>query len=576
MIAGLLRRDPSVRSLTRLLPASALTASVLMGMFAWLGAMQHRPVSMGQQVAVIWLGATLFLLLGGGRTRCAALDLTLPLSPRRLWLAHVLAVILGGMAVMACSAGFVLLHNWVVWRLSERWTVIEPGGVVLAVHLAAGLILAVALSQSPTPGQQKIALALGLRTYRSLPTAFTVLPRGAARRRPGTAARGVTPTALQDSSADWAAMAHPARRGLAYQWRLHTTIFWFLAKKPVAYVVVLPFYLMMGAFLGWGWVGEYRGRFAWILITAYMLFLAFGAPLNRVGLIDALPISRRRILAVLLLPGTLMVASGYAVGRVGLVIGDNRSELVTYRKDQECCHYLYVPARCLKLALDGRAPENGSPWGETHPAYTQPLFRGSRAVLYSPYHTPPGSSIEFVALQISRATAAVYGRAVPPEEIRERYLEVDADGHVGLKTAGLTLRHDYPDLEAPPEGPVFPVVFLIVGLVTLLSGRVYLEFFRAGIKEWVRKTVFITILVALLGLHVAQFIALVSGLTRVWVVSGFMHIVVKQAADALPGGAIAVWAICGLVLAGCYLLVQRRFERIDVVAVRPSAAGCAI
>ena len=73
--------------------------------------------------------------------------------------------------------------------------------------------------------------------------------------------------------------------------------------------------------------------------------------------------------------------------------------------------------------------------------------------------------------------------AIPPATIEWRYL----DGSVVPRGDGLTLRHDYPDLE-PASGPMFPTLFALAVVPFLLLVALLLRGYRAGIPESVSYT----------------------------------------------------------------------------------------
>ena len=111
----------------------------------------------------------------------------------------------------------------------------------------------------------------------------------------------------------------------------------------------------------------------------YYLLLAFVGPsMNQFHQLDPLPISRRLLFAVLTLPGLLALIASYGAGRIGVALVERPTELVEYRIDERG-QYVWVPERFLEVAWGGETPILDAPWGESHPAWSLPLFRGSRA-----------------------------------------------------------------------------------------------------------------------------------------------------------------------------------------------------
>ena len=274
---------------------------------------------------------------------------------------------------------------------------------------------------------------------------------------------------------------------------------------------------------------------------------------------------RRRLFAFVTLPVLFLLCLGYGGGWLMAAWEEEPKELIEYRKES-CCHSLYVPYGVCEIAWDGQPAENGSPWGETHPAWEAPLYNGSRAVLYSPYSTPADGSVEFVAHQISRATGAIYGHTIPLDEIIDRYLEVDEEGRVSAAPGGLTLERDHPGLRPSLIGPEFPLLILASSVLWLVLLAIYLRTFRTGISDWIRMAVFIGILVVTLGVHVGQFVLAMSGQVKLSVMAGFMQILVRTLTDAVPGGAVTIWIASGLLFLVAYLAVESGFKRMEAVS----------
>jgi len=172
-------------------------------------------------------------------------------------------------------------------------------------------------------------------------------------------------------------------------------------------------------------------QLTYVILTAYMLFSYIWAPMSQLYLIDALPIRRRHLFALITLPSFVALLLGYGAGRVGFSFVDSGRPLIAYDRTEwprlcppnRATHpLLRVPGEFCRIAWDGRPPDITAPWGESHAALNFPVFKGSRAVVYSPFHTPEGCSQDFAAWQIGRAVEAVYGKSLPLGEVKERYL----------------------------------------------------------------------------------------------------------------------------------------------------------
>ena len=189
---------------------------------------------------------------------------------------------------------------------------------------------------------------------------------------------------------------------------------------------------------------------------------------------------------------------------------------------------------------------------------------GCRARIFSPYHTPIGSSLDYVAFQISRATGALYEEAIAPEVIQGRYLDVDEEGKVVLRGEALTLRADFPHLKPRSIGPYFPVLLMLVSVPYALLVTAYLRSFRATISDGTRKAILFGMMFAVLALHIAQYVLFMTGITEDWIITGTFEILLRNATDSLYGGALSIWVVCGLVIYAAYRVAESQFRRIEV------------
>lgn len=600
-----LRQDPAIRILPRWLPIAAFNTTLMLGVVMAAGRSEQQTFLsepfwiFAAWATCFWTAVAIFLCSPGFRERCSPFALTMPVSPRVLWLLHLAAVILSGAAVLATAGALVAAIGSLRGLIPERAPLFDPDVTRLVVHLTTGLVFAATLLQSRRPGLHKIpadrrfvaflaativgvlvlvvmlgerpiwvgvvplavAIAIGARTYRALPSAFALVPREAA-----VSDRGAEIAGEGGNIEAWlgtAEMSRPA--GSPRPWLLYSTIYQCLAKKPWGMLLAVPFLIFFGMILGGGILDETEDlRYSHIVMGAYILF-AFTAPLmGRVVQLDHMPISRRRLFSLITIPALALLCLGYGGGGLLAAWKSERKELIEYRKE-DCCHYLYVPIEACRIAWDGRPPDNGSPWGETHAAWKVPLYRGSRAVLYSPYSTPADASIEFVAHQISRATEAVYGRRVPAEEIIDRYLETDESGRVSAVAAGLTLRRDHPDLKPRFAAPEFPLLIVVSSGLWLLLLVIYLRTLRASISDATRKVVYVGILVLILGAHISQFILAMAGHVKLWVMAGFMQVMIRALAESLPGGSVTIWIASLAAFTVAYLAAESRFGRMEAI-----------
>jgi len=562
--------------------ASGLNTAAVMGMIYWRVA-AGRP-SFPPLVAAVaaWIGLAAYLAFGGTRTRCGPFEMSLPAPSRRLWLLSLVAPLAGGLVIIAFSFGVIALHRAVVTRVD-----VEIGGWALASLLVVGLFLATLLLQAPRPSLARIpvtvgqvvwtivvlvgmpfllalaasagwpgiallavlAAALAVWSYRSVPPAYTLAP-------------------LEPSPAAGAASPAPLSEGGASRWVLPRTILRGVSAGAKELLAV-PFVLLFAVILGGALLVDENLRelrYLYLPMTTYMLYSMIGPRLCSLHQLDFLPISRRKMTAVLIVPYLLLVCIGYAAGEFLSSGVRSRLEYVDFSKD-DLGYHVTVPLRVYALAPGGEVPDVEAPWGESHPAESlRPMEHGG-AILYSPYSAPPGSSARFVALQISRAAEAVYGVTIPPDVVEQRYLVTLPDGGVEPRGEGLTLRRDYPGLK-PRSGPMSPVLLTLTVVPWLLLVALLLRGYRAGVPEWVRQSIVWGALFLLLIFAIGSSIGSMFRLFHAWAVRALIEIPVMLWGST-TAGTLAVWIACAALVAGAYLVVQRQFLRMEI-PTRPS------
>jgi len=623
----LVRRDATVRMLPKWLLVGALAASALEGVRT-LQRLKSGPAA-GQTEAdllflifLLWVPLACYLMFGKTNQRCGRFDLTLPLTAKRLWLTHLIAVISSGIAMLAIAAGVVSLRDKLVASIPGNIPVPDSGVGPLVAPFLSGLILASVVLQAPAPTLHRIrasrwsmaysaataigllalvvtlsllplaltlvpliaALVLGWRTLRSLPEGFTLVPRGPEEPRlridspQGDGAAEVGP------SRDWPSVRSDRRRGLAREWFLLRIMFGLFLRgiapgqllKIPANVISAPILFFWGIVLSGILFGDEDIWFFFLLITVYMLLAFLAAPMAQLHLLDPLPLSRRRLFAMLALSGLLTMWAGYGAGRLWMIEKREPSSAVEFTTERSRLvpplptesGMIRVPIEYLEIAWSGHPPETRSPWGESHAPWSVPLFRGSRAVLYSPFSTPDESSPGFVALQLGRAIETVYGVSVPPEQIRDRVLETGESGEIVATPEALAELLPAADTHRRSTGSIFPLLFTAVGLLWLLVFWTYLKTFRSDKSEAARKWAFFGMLGLLLGLHLLQTASIILGFARVWVAAGVPKILLRHVGESIPGGQAVVWILCLIVLVTGYRMVESRFRRIEVPVPR--------
>jgi hypothetical protein len=600
----LIRENPALRSLPRWLIICTVSAIFILNVIAFMvakGAILDHVVL----TVLTWLALSMYLVLGEVGTRCTPFDMALPIPSRRLWVSHVIAVTSAAITLFVVLVGLIFGAGFLLARAKGTWSLPVDTLGVAAFRIIAGLILAVAVLQAPKPALQRIprsrgnrlrsvivvlgtlllimvldrlpaaavviplvlAAVLATRTYRAVPEAFAL-----------TTEDGAAVPLGGYREDDWiggAGRVSDPPAGLRSLWLTFRTIHRLLSKKRAGYWVGLPFVALFGALLS-GIDETYHSdsfRFAYVPMGAYVLLAFTGLLVNKVHLLDGWPLSPRRLFAIMIAPSMLFLLLGYGAGRLAKPIMESRSErlelieLFKHRKDG--LYYTHVPFRFHSVAWVGEPPPNTSSWGESHAPWRKPLVKGSFIKLYSPYSTGPEASVDFAALQISRATEAIYGTAIPPDEIKARYLTESAEGKVLPKTERLTIQRDYPELRARKSGgPMFPVIISLVFVLWALSYAVVLGAYRAGVASRRRKWTFWGVMAFLLvGLWVGQFVAAVTGLVDPNVVSAFMMIVLGQLGESLLG-TVVTYGVCAALAVWSYRFALSRLKKIDVLVER--------
>ena len=513
----LFRRDSSMRFVGRWLFVGPAFTVAILGVVAGArlagGAGPEKSlVDVALTLLAIWLPTAAYLGVASGERRCSRFDMGLPVSSSDLWIAHGLAMACSGLVVLAVTAGATWALGWVAGHWVDEIPVAFAQGVVpLALRVAAVSLLSVAISQSVSPSLERIpsgrklawsiiglagvlygllvvlavlplavslvpvvaAGALGRRTLRGLPGTMVVAPLEPTAPR-GLGRRGVAPALSGEQAPDWGVVRRRGRAGRV--WSSVTTISRSTTKMPLAPVLAVPLLVVAGYAMAGAFGGAIRGddtiRFSLLFITSYVLLSFGGLPPRRLYLFDPIPLSRRFIFAVIYLPLVLLLGLGYGAGRIVADRAENARELISYF-ERDDHHYMPVPLRNGGIALDGRPPAATSAWGESHDVWSREVWSGRSGVVYSRFSTPPGSSREFVALQISRAVKDIYGEEFSPEEVSARYLAIDAAGRVVPVGSELTLKSDHPEWSVRPHGSVFPVMMLVVCGLWLLALSAY-------------------------------------------------------------------------------------------------------
>lgn len=597
----LIRRDATVRMLLKWIILTPLVAMQVVGVrSAYLLESGGTPF-LGSPLAetalwivIVWIPLAVFAAISGATERTSHLHLALPLAARRLWSAHLVSLLLSGLALLAATLVVMALP-----KLGLDWWLHDPGPVEgapdllgMAPRLAAGFVLAVVLLQTLDPLLYRTrvatrhvllsiavlvgtlamilvlsvlpvvfalvplvaAYALGRRVYRTLPAVFSLVPREA------EADAGRDAEVGQCAWAEARARTGPARYWMQWKVALRS-----LAKGPRKRVAVYPFLVFLGMILGGVWLGGDVLRYYALFTIVFLLVLFSGQSMVGLYSLDSLRISRRRLFACLIMPGLLMLCLGYGTGRFVREAKTRHTSLVSFWCDKEtegCC--IRIPVSFCEIAWDGNPPDNAASWGESYEGWREPIWRGSRPVIYGNFCAGPDNSKEFVALQYSRAIQAVYGTTISLGEISERYLRVDEIGRVVPVDAESSIPEDYPEWRPVSRGPVFPVAILAVSLSWFLLLSLFMRTVRAGTSERARTAALWGLALIPLAMYILAVALTIAKILQPCVVPILVEMLTRYLGKAVPGGAPTVWVICGVLFAGAFWLAEKQFEQIEV------------
>jgi len=591
VISTLVRENPAVRALGKWVIFTFVTGALCLNFVTF--AMFHSGRNVlgwppGVWFTLLgWVPVSLYLVFGKVGMRCSSFDMTLPLPARRVWLAHMIAVALGGLVLLAVSIIVATGGGLLMLKISDRWILLVSEVRHTSVFLLSGLILSLAVVEYRAPLLQTVpatrsnrtmaavtvlamlaaifwmktlppivavipvlaAAVLGARRFLSLPESFVVAPD----------AEDAKP--FEEGTEAWT--QEPPSRLRAYA-LLAGTVYRSLYRKKAAAILIVPFLVPFGVLLAGAdetWLDE-NLRAAMIPMASYTLMAFIMDPLIHFGRVDAFPISRRTVLALLVSPLLLSLVVGYGVGTV-VVARDTTHEPIALFQADDGNYYLRVPLEACELTRRGRVPMNRSPWGEEYRAWSAPVYRGSAVEVYSPFSVGAGASVDFTAWQISRAVEMVFGEAITPEEIEQRYLRERSDGSAALRTEAMTLRADHPEWTRRYFGPVFPVTMTLVIVLWMAALWVFFGGARAGKSIRRRMMRGFTLMGVLFGLYTAVMIAAATRFASPWRLMGSVQILLRNAAEAFPGSSLLVWLFCAAVTAAAYAAVQSRFDRAE-------------
>ena len=348
-------------------------------------------------MALIWLPATAvaaaLLLTGSGEFSGAAI---------------------AGFTAMVLTVGVIIVLSTRIEQFAA------PVWANLACPAAAALVLVLTLESKHFVLAATLcgtaAIALGVLTWKRVPENFQCAPVGVA-----------APRQIAGSAAPSIPWWPVIRSMLSWQSAVIVPIsLWWVATGMWLFA---PMYMMMT-------YAHFQSSTRWTL---------------------ALPLSRRTLLAIAIVPILFLLACGTEVGLLAgyarqgrdlVHLGDPKHFRPTGTLD------VWVYPAFWQIAPAGHVPVIQAPWGEGYQPEPIPLLG---LTFYNPYAAGERNSLGFEEWQFARATSTIYGRPMTPREL--------AEGKAGGQTP-ITLR---PRMQILSIGAVVAVAMIWAWLIELFT-----------------------------------------------------------------------------------------------------------
>ena len=328
--------------------------------------------------------------------RSSALEATLPIAGRDIAWARLIVGLLAGLLPLAVVVPIIL------WRGKS------PLAVVETLQAIATIVLGVIMPRLVKPEEFSVKRVLSVITLAVMGSLVAVSIRylsdvvtltwlvAATAVAGGVWWRSVPNTYQAASLIARRERASDRKRvssdGARWWWMVGRSLF---TPQRLMFSAVL----LLNASLGGWWYG--------------FLMLATDDILQHIGWIQAMPMSHRQRLSLVLLPtvvlSVVLVMVGPHIHIPGLHYNRNLRSGAPGTYKQESGYFDSPTSISLEYwtkATNGAVPIITAPWGETVKPYTVRIFN---TVFYNSYSARPSSSREFTDLQFSRLTRAVYG-----------------------------------------------------------------------------------------------------------------------------------------------------------------------
>lgn len=364
-------------------------------------------------------------------------------------------------------------------------------------------------------------------------------------------------------------------------WGWLTAIRWSVGLAPMlGWIATVAGTALLQAVLGRYYGDDDESGLLMTPVVVYVMLAGLAVAGRFLHRLSPLPISKRRITAMIVLPVLAAAVAGYSIGFASRALLPSRLE-VAYTAEPERAFppvprtrtMLRMPPHHFRISWDGRTPPLRAPWGEVHQPWQAKLWRGMDAVLYSPVSTAEPASPEFAAWEISRALELVYGIKAPHERIHAMYVGVDSGGRPVVK-------RDIGELLPAGAKPVSGLDWVVPPLTLGVCGAGFLGLTgllmglrRAATPTWRRTAAAGFAMGLLMLLYLIRVPLSLSGYTRGWIAGGAVASGVRSLSEAAPGGAVAFWALSAAGVFAAFEFAVRRMQRTEILPEPPKRLG---
>lgn len=532
MLYQLIKRDPAWRLAPKLVLACAILAPAI------------ALYNLTLEAVIPCVGLMpLLAMYTKPHQRCTFFEATLPLRAKDLYLARVLSLLalcwlpigVGVIGIVAATGdvrtvsryllelgGLFSLFSLILLSARPREFASPPSlTLVLSISFCALIVLVVRLMWPDEPDPVVVfvlcaaaSAVLFTITWTALPASFQVQEKVAAAPSAPKSGRSFLPRS-------WA----PVVRSIG-TWRSVLYLF----TRP--YLVVITNGLIAPVFMLS--IGETYATLRWL---------------------TALPVSRRKLLLLSLLPAMTVVLSGLAIAALipeNSVFPDVQLTIFQCGSDSRLFD---ARGRCLSVnlaywnwSIGNPKTSISAPWGETYPAESQDL-RGF--TLTNPWSVPANSSARFFDWQLSRATQAIYGRPISRETLQ--------------RTGYRAIR---PVVRSPRMAVAGAGFFTAWGLILvfIINLRAWSRFLgRPKSALWLSRI----LLSASIGIMFLP--TYVIGISRGFRIPS--DALLFRLSNILPVSLTAVTALTLAVVLAVYWLLEKQFEEIELFTLVPTRAS---